>query len=77
MNRESPTLNEQYGVGAEHADDAVSDMPSAKVKAYVTGIDCPHCDCWLEGFVGDPRGEVITCESCNQEFLVEDEVDLS
>lgn len=77
MNRESPTAIEQHGAGAEHADDAVSDMPSAKVKAYVTGIDCPHCDCWLGGFVGDPRGEVITCDSCNQEFLVEDEVDLS
>lgn len=76
MNRESPTLDEQYGVGAEHANDAAIDMPSAKVKA-LKGIHCPHCDCWLEGFVGDPRGEVITCESCNQEFLVEDEVDLS
>lgn len=73
MSRESPTTEELHGVGAERG----SEMPCAKVKAYVTGVDCPHCDCWIQGFVGDPRGEVITCENCNQEFLIEDEVDLS
>lgn len=77
MSRETPTEDELYGVGAESDDDSASSMPSARVKATVSGVDCPHCDSYIMGFVGDPRGETIECEDCGKSFVIENDVDLS
>lgn len=44
---------------------------SAIVKVSVLGVDCPHCATWIDGFVSDPRGSTITCDSCSKLFTVD------
>ena len=52
-------------------------IESATAKAIVTGVDCPYCDCYHNGFVQDPRGKDMECEDCGKTFHIEDEVELS
>lgn len=51
--------------------------PTAICRAHVDGVDCPHCDNYIMGFVGDPRGKEITCDDCGQSFIIDQELDLS
>jgi hypothetical protein len=44
---------------------------SSILKVTADGVDCPYCDTWIEGFISDPRGTTITCESCNNSFVID------
>lgn len=49
----------------------------AKLKVRAEGVDCPHCDSWIDGFINDPRGSVQECESCGESFKIDSEVELT
>ncbi|HCG9468352.1 TPA: hypothetical protein NKA91_003666 [Vibrio parahaemolyticus] len=39
-------------------------------------LECPHCGEIESGFVGNPAGEVFTCDSCDEKYKVHSEADI-
>lgn len=44
---------------------------AAILKVTAESVDCPYCDAYINGFVADPRGTSITCESCDNTFVID------
>ena len=46
-------------------------MKSAEIRVSNYTVVCPHCWSYLEGFMGDVRGEKnLECEDCKESFMV-------
>lgn len=47
-----------------------------KVVVQVMWVVCPECSENVEGWMGDPRGEITTCDSCGTEFIIAEDADI-
>jgi len=45
-------------------------------EAVEVKAQCPYCKKWLDGWIGDPRGQIGDCEFCGKKFKVADDIDI-
>jgi hypothetical protein len=43
------------------------------IYVKVSHILCPHCGAEVDGWMGDPRGQIDTCVECDGDFKIDDD----
>lgn len=49
---------------------------STIIRAITVETQCPHCNKWNSGWIGNPRGHIDTCEYCDKVYKVHPDADV-
>lgn len=55
---------------SESSTEPVVVTPVGRIYVSEVAVRCPHCDAKHDGWCDDPRGSVITCDECGEQFAV-------